>query len=109
MSRANAGDIIIAGVGNVVLRGVTVALDTEVGQQFIVDCARNIEGQMPDSEVKTKYELSDADWERLADNRPLLQAVRAERERRTLSGETARERALQHFTEAPNVLNAHYD
>lgn len=105
MSRANAGDIIIAGVGNVVLRGVTVALDTEVGQQFIVDCARNIEGQMPDSEVKTKYELSDADWKRLADNRPLLQAVRAERERRTLSGETARERALQHFTEAPNVLN----
>ena len=91
MSRANAGDIIIAGVGNVVLRGVTVALDTEVGQQFIVDCARNIEGQMPDSEVKTKYELSDADWERLADNRPLLQAVRAERERRILSGETARE------------------
>ena len=40
--------------GGVRLRGVTVALDTEVGQQFIVDCARNIEGQMPDNEIKNQ-------------------------------------------------------
>lgn len=105
MSRANAGDIIIAGVGNVVLRGVTVALDTEVGQQFIVDCARNIEGQVPDSEIKTKYELSDPDWEQLADNVPLLRAVQAERKRRILSGEAAKEAAQHYFSKAPTVLN----
>jgi len=90
--------------GSVVLRGVAVALDTDVGQEFIADCARNIEGQMPDSEVKSKYELTDPDWQRLADNWPLLQAVRAERERRVLSGEAAREAALRHFTGAPTVL-----
>ena len=105
MSTANAGDIIIAGVGNVVLRGVTVALDTEVGQQFIVDCARNIEGQVPDSEIKTKYELSDPDWEQLADNVPLLRAVQAEHKRRILSGEAAKEAAQHYFSKAPTVLN----
>ena len=104
---AKSGEIVdpSAAADSVVLRGVTVALDTDVGQAFVLDCCRNTEGLMADHEVKIKFELSDADWERLADNIPLLQAVREERERRILSGETARERALRHFTEAPNVLN----
>ena len=57
--------------GSVRLRGVTVALDTDVGQAFIADCARNIEGLISDLEIKAKYELSDADWEQLASNVPL--------------------------------------
>ena len=64
--------------GEVVLRGVTVDLDTDIGQIFVADCCRNVEGQMSDAEIKTKYELTDADWRRLADNSPLLRAVRAE-------------------------------
>ena len=50
-------------VGTVALRGVTVALDTEVGQAFVIDCARNTEGLTPEREIKTKYRLSDRDWD----------------------------------------------
>ena len=91
--------------GSVILRGVRVALDTDVGQAFIADCARNIEGLISDLEIKTKYELSDEDWERLASNAPLLRAVRAQRERRIFNGEAPREAAQRHFAKAPAILN----
>lgn len=93
-----------AKAGSVVLRGVTVGLDTAVGQAFVVDCARNIEGLMLDHDIKTKYELSDEDWERLATNTPLLRAVRAEGERRILYAEAPREAARRYFAKAPTVL-----
>lgn len=95
----------VSGVGTVKLRGVPVALDTEVGRAFVLDCARNVEGQLPDDEIKKKYELSDADWQHLAINTPLLRAVRAEHERRVLNGEAAREAAQRHLVKAPAVLN----
>jgi hypothetical protein len=91
-------------VGTVALRGVTVALDTEVGQAFVIDCARNTEGLTPEREIKTKYRLSDRDWERLAGNKPLLQAVREERERRIASGDAAREAAQRHMPKHPPSL-----
>jgi hypothetical protein len=91
--------------GSVRLRGLPVALDADVGQAFIADCARNTEGLISDLEIKAKYQLGDEDWERLASNAPLLHAVRAERERRILSGEAPREAAQRHFTKAPAVLN----
>jgi predicted DNA-binding transcriptional regulator AlpA len=90
--------------GTVVLRGVTVALDTDVGQAFVIDCARNTEGLILDAEIMSKYGLSDRDWERLAGNKPLLQAVGEERERRIANGDAAREGAQRHFAKAPTVL-----
>ena len=96
---AIAGD-----VGSVILRGVRVALTTDLGQMFVVDCARHTEGLMPDHEIKAKYELSDQDWQRLAGNTPVLHAVRAERERRIANGDAAREGARRHFAKAPTVL-----
>ena len=97
--------VAIAGdAGTVILRGVTVALDSEVGQAFVIDCARNTEGLMADHEIKAKYELSDQDWERLAGNTPVLHAVRAERERRIRNGDVAREVAQRHFAKASTVL-----
>ncbi len=91
--------------GAVVLRGLSVPLDSAVGEAFVADCARNTEGLISDPEIKTKYELCDADWEQLASNAPLLHAVRAERERRISSGAAAREGAQRHFAKAPNVLS----
>jgi hypothetical protein len=91
-------------VGSVVLRRVTVALDTDVGQAFMTDCARNTEGLMSDRDIKTKWVLSDEDWAGLASNTPLLDAVRAERDRRILNGDAAREAAQRYFAEAPTVL-----
>ena len=60
---------------------------------------------MPDSDVKNKWTLTDEDWERLANNAPLLQAVRAERERRIISGDAAKEGAQRAFAKAPTVLS----
>ena len=91
--------------GTVVLRGLTVALDSAVGKIFVEDCCRNTEGLISDLEIRAKYELRDEDWERLAGNSHLLRTVRTERDRRILSGESAREAAQRHFAKAPNVLN----
>jgi hypothetical protein len=90
--------------GSVILRGVPVALDTDVGGAFVTDCARHTEGLLPDIEIKTKWGLTDKDWERLAENTPLLRAVRTERERRISNGDAAREAAQRHFARAPTVL-----
>jgi hypothetical protein len=91
--------------GSVILRGVRVQLDSDVGEAFIRDCARHIEGLLSDSELKFKHELSDQDWEGLARNAGLLRAVRAEHERRIATGEAAREAALRHYVGSPAVLN----
>lgn len=91
--------------GSVKLRGEMAALDTDVGAEFVTDCARNVEGTLSDAEIKGKWELSDEEWTGLANNAPLLSAVRAERERRIFSGECAREAAQRHFATAPSVLN----
>jgi hypothetical protein len=91
-------------VGSVVLRGLTVALDTDVGQAFITDCARNTEGLLPDDEIREKYGLSARAWERLASNTPAIHAVRAERARRVANGAAAREGAQRHFVKVPDVL-----
>ena len=45
----------------VVLRDVRVALDSETGQLFIADCARNIEGLLCDLEIRSRYGLSNED------------------------------------------------
>src|SRR4051812_44934621 len=77
----------------VVLRGVSVALGSDVGSAFVTDCTRHIESALSEAELKNKWGLSDGDWAALANNAPLLSAVRVERERRILSGECAREAA----------------
>jgi hypothetical protein len=92
------------GAGSVILHGVAVALDADVGHAFIVDCCRHTEGLLGDEDIKVKWALSDEHWIGLANNAPLLRAVRAERDRRIATGEAAREAAQQHFAKAPNVL-----
>ena len=101
-SVANPGPV---KVGSVRLRGISVLLDTDVGQAFVADCCRHTEGLLSDSEIKSKWALSAEDWAGLAANTPLLGAVRAERERRILSGAAAREAALRYFAQAPTVLS----
>jgi len=106
MNTHEASKIIAAGSGSVVLRGVMVALDTDVGRLFVNDCARNTEDLLSEGDIKRKWALSDEDWQRLADNAALLHAVRAERARRISSGERAQEAARLHFAQAPNILNS---
>ena len=94
-----------APTGSVLLRGVTVLLTTNVGEEFVTDCARHLEGSLSDAQIKRKWELSDSDWAELATNKPLLMAVRADHDRRVFDGECARETAQRHFSKAPDVLN----
>ncbi len=91
--------------GSVRLRGVMVALDTDVGEAFVTDCARHLENLLSDAEIKDKWGLSDEDWAGLATNAPLLSAIRVEHERRIFNGECARQAAQRHFAKAPNILN----
>lgn len=93
-----------AALASVQLRGVDVALDTAVGAAFVGDCARHTERLLTADEVKRKWAIPDHDWERLAGNTALLEAVRAERERQVHNGDAAREAAQRHFARAPNVL-----
>jgi hypothetical protein len=96
---------VIAATGTVVLRGGPVSLDSDVGTDFIKHCARNVEGLLPESELRAKFELSEEDWAGLANNGQLLHAVRAEVDRRIANGECAREAAQRHHARAPSVLN----
>src|SRR6266550_902953 len=103
----DAGDTSTLGAakaGGVVLGGVAVALDANVGQAFIADCSRHTEGLLCDDEIKAKWQLSAEYWRGLANNTPLLQAVRAERDRRIANGDAAREAAQRHLAKAPDVL-----
>ena len=96
---------VVAAAGTVVLRGRPVSLDSDVGMEFTKHCARNVEGLLPESELRAKYELSDDDWAGLAKNEQLLRAVRTEVDRRIANGECAREAALRHHARAPSILN----
>ena len=89
----------VAPARSVVLRGVTVDLNSDVGEAFVTDCARNIEGLLSDDEIKDKWALSDESWAGLANNAPLLAAVRAERDRRINSGEAGKGRCAAAFRE----------
>jgi hypothetical protein len=93
------------GAGRVRVRGTEVSFYGEAGKMFITDCARCIEGLKSDREIREAWGLDEQEWDRLAENMPLLNAVRAELERRVRSGETAREAAQEHFANAPSVLN----
>jgi hypothetical protein len=91
--------------GSVILRGVRMALNTDVGQTFVADCARHTEGLVSDHDIRAKWKLTQEDWAGLATNTLLLDAVKTERERRIFNGVAAREGAQRHFSKAPSVLS----
>ena len=97
-------DIVTTANGIVTLRGQRVPLDGALGQAFTVDCSRNTEGLMTDADIKAKWGLSDEAWSALAQNLPLLEAVREERDRRITSGLATVEAAHQHLAKAPGIL-----
>jgi hypothetical protein len=90
---------------SVVLRGIEISLDSDVGYGFIVDCSRYLEGLLAEDQIKTKYQFTDADWERLAENEPLVHAVQREKGRRIANGTATREKAQHLFFATPDVLD----
>jgi hypothetical protein len=90
--------------GSVVLRNVTIALDSDIGHAFTVDCCRFVEGLVTEEQLRKKYLLDDAQWRGLAENEELQRLVGAQKERRIYNGEAAREKAAHLFVTAPDVL-----
>jgi len=91
--------------GSVILRGIKIDLDTDIGNGFVIDCTRHVEELVSAEQLKAKYQLTEEAWRQLADNEPLQQAVERQKERRIRSGEAAREKAQHLFLTAPNVLS----
>jgi len=89
-----------------ILRGVAVPLNSDVGGAFVTDASRNRERLFSDQRLIEKYGLTMAGWKEIAKNEAFLLAVAAEVERRTYNGDAARERAAKEFTTAPTVLGA---
>jgi hypothetical protein len=90
--------------GSLILRGVKVEVNSDVGHQFAIDCTRFVEGLVTEAQLRKKYALDDKEWQALADHEELQRAVGAQKERRIRSGEAAREKAAALFVEAPAVL-----
>jgi hypothetical protein len=90
--------------GQVTLRGIEVPLDSDVGREFVVACARNWEQLLNDDDLCERYGLTLEQWRASGTNKPLVRAVQLEHERRVRRGVTAQELAAKEFTEASKIL-----
>jgi hypothetical protein len=88
----------------VILRGISIPLNSDVGHAFIADCSRNRERLVSDNQICEKYGLSLNAWAEIAQNKAVRLAVNAEHERRIRNGDAAKEAAAKLFAEAPTVL-----
>jgi len=88
----------------IILRGVAVPLESDVGRAFVCDAARNSEGIFNDGQITEKYGLTLETWRQLVKNKSLARAVFHERQRRVRSGLAAQEAAAELFAQAPAVL-----
>jgi hypothetical protein len=91
--------------GSVILRGIKIDLDSDIGNGFVVDCCRHIEDLAGAEQLKARYQLTEEAWRQLADNEPLQQAIARTKEGRIRSGEAAKEKAQHLFLTAPTVLS----
>jgi hypothetical protein len=90
----------------VVLRGVAVPLNSDIGHAFVTDLSRNKERLFSDAQVIEKYDITPDDWTAIAQNKALRLLVNAEHERRMLNGTAAQEAAAKVFAESPEVMGA---
>src|SRR5262249_22555595 len=91
---------------SVVLRGVVVPLNSDVGMAFTVDCCRNREKIFCDARLQEKYSIDPNDWNDILNNKALRLAISAECDRRMLNGTAAQESAAKIFTESPEAMGS---
>ena len=90
--------------GEVVLRGMPVALKSDLGTAFVCDCSRNWERILSNHAICEKYGLSAEDWQAMGQNKGLVAAVRLEHQRRIKNSTAAVELAAKEFSKAPAAL-----
>ena len=82
-----------------------ILLDSDLGRQLIVDCARFRENLLDEKSIRKKYRLTDDVWEKLAEDDALIRAIEDETLRRIRDGSAKREKAQVLVTRAPDVLS----
>src|SRR5262249_40987605 len=88
----------------VVLHGIVIPLESDVGGAFISDCCRNKERILTDPNPGEPFGIP-LNAQKPTHPTPAVRlAVNAESERRTRSGLAAQEAAAKLFQEAPEVL-----
>jgi hypothetical protein len=90
----------------IILRGVQVELDSDLGRAFITDATRAAESVIDDRTLMEKYELSIEELQMIANTKAVGRAIRNEREHRLRSGISTRELASGYFFKAPKVLDS---
>ena len=88
----------------IVLRNETVGLDSDVGRAFLNDACRNEEGIFSDDDLKQKWKLTDAEAAAIIADEFVVDAVRAECQRRLWSGLAVKEAAVEALSGAPARL-----
>jgi hypothetical protein len=91
---------------SIVLRGHMVSLGSEIGKSFVGDCARYTEGLMSEVETRSRWGLTEQQWEAFERHTPILDAVQHERERRIMNGTAVAEAARRQHVNAPAVLGS---
>jgi hypothetical protein len=90
----------------IVLRGVQVELDSDLGRAFITDATRAAESVTDDRALIEKYELSTEELQAIANTKAVGREIRNEREHRLRSGIATRELAARSYFKAPTVLDS---
>src|SRR6478672_1606134 len=80
-----------------------IALDSDLGRQLVVDCARFQEGIVDEKAIRKKYRFDEAAWDALG-NDEFVRAVEEESVRRMRDGSSKREKAQLLVVKAPDVL-----
>jgi len=90
----------------VILHGKPIAIDSNEGRRFVVDCTRAGEGLITDAVLQEMYEISPENWAQIDKNPALIKAIRDIRKSRIRSGAAAREAACEYYAKAPTAMNA---
>src|ERR1700751_4563639 len=91
---------------DIVLNGDRLALDTDAGRRFVNDMARFADGILSEQQVRRKWRLDEAVWEKLGADDALVEAIEDEKLRRQFDGRSKRERAQQLIVKAPGILDS---
>ena len=78
--------------------------DLKDNHEFLSDCCRLVENLTTESAVRKKWRFDAATWELLGSNDELVRAIEETKIQRVRSGAAKRERAQQHITKAPDIL-----
>jgi hypothetical protein len=88
----------------IILNGNAIDIASDLGRELTVACVRAGEGLVSDAEVQAEFEINDADWKALAENKYFIRALQKERKRRVNNGSTAREAAAAIYARAPKAM-----